>query len=71
MTSRRKQYFIVEHLWRLGRWSLGLAMIVAWGAPISVFVIYTLMGIYEQFHGKICRMLESMLHYTKQHNEWD
>lgn len=70
-TSHQKQYCIVEHIWRLGRWILGLVVLICWDAPTSVYFAFIALGVYEQLHGYICRFIERVLHFKQQHGEWE
>lgn len=74
MSNNRKQYCIVEHIWRLGRWLLGAIVIIVWftvNTLPAVLASFVLLGIYEQLHGYICHKLEQLLKFTEQHEDFE
>ena len=71
MSKNKKQFCIVEHIWRAGRWALGLTVIILWGAPTEVYFAYIALGTYEQLHGTVCRLIEKALNWNEQHTDWD
>ena len=75
MTNPQREYWIVEHIWRALRALCILLATTLWLYNLSpewvILCVYGLAAIVDQFHGKICRFIEGVLHYTYQHNDWE
>lgn len=74
----KKQYWIVEHLWRLLRAAFVLAGTAVWLAQdgwqttdLTVLVLFLGAVLVEQLHGVICNLIERVLHFTNQHTPWE
>jgi hypothetical protein len=75
MSGRRRQYCIIEHLWRLIRAIFLLLGTGLWlytnVSPHLIFACFVLAIITDQLHGLICRMLEKLLKYKVSHDNWE
>jgi len=75
MSRRDRQYWIVEHIWRLLRilpMLIGTALWLYTSInPHIIFGLFILSGVVDQSHGKICRFIERVLRFKCQHNDWE
>ena len=75
MKNKRKQYYAVEHLWRLLRAAFLLAATALWlYTDVShhlIMVVFTLAVLVDQLHGYICHGLEKLLGIEEQHNDYE
>jgi hypothetical protein len=73
MSDQKKKYYLSEHIWRIGRWLLGLIVIIVWGAPTEVYFAFGALGLYEQLHGVICHWIDKLLKCDKrvEHSNWE
>lgn len=75
MSKQQREYWIVEHIWRALRAVLVLAGTTLWlynlAPEAAILACYAGATLVDQFHGKICRMIETVLHYKHQHIDWE
>lgn len=75
MSRFRKEFCIVEHLWRLLRAIpilLGTALWLYTDVSTHIIMVcYLTAGIVDQLHGLICYHLESILKYKHQHDLYE
>lgn len=75
VTTKYKQYCIVEHVWRAIRAVFLLIAAALWlytSAPAwLIFGFMVAAMAVEQLHGIICHKLEKILHYKEQHQDWE
>jgi len=75
MNMKRRQYYKVEHLWRILR---AVALLAGTGLWLYtdvnshiIFSFFVLAAVIDQLHGKICHLLEKILNFQEQHNDWE
>ncbi len=75
MSEQQRKHYLVEHIWRALRASLLFAAVVVWLYTVHTeWVILTLCFLAhmtEQFHGKICNLIEKLLGWDPDFDEWD
>ena len=75
MTDESKQYWMVEHLWRLLR---AMFLMIGTGlwlytdtSPHIIMICYLMAILVDQLHGKICHYIEKILRFKEQHTDWE
>lgn len=75
MSKLQREYWIVEHIWRAIRAVFVLAGTILWlynlAPEWAILACYAAATLADQFHGKICKAIESVLHYKHQHTDWE
>ena len=71
-------HYLTEHIWRAIRAFLLLLAVSIWilqdgfqFTDVIVVVLCFLAHLTEQFHGRVCNMIEGMLGWRKDFNDWN
>jgi hypothetical protein len=73
--QKKRQYCRVEHLWRILRALFLLAGTGLWLYTECnnhlIFGLFVSAAAVDQLHGVICHLIEKLLGYEEQHDDWE